>query len=202
VCRLFWWVTGRWWEPNRTRCWKNLLPGLGRSDGSEVDGPLDIVGDVHGEIDALHSLMRHLGYQDDGMYPDDCRHVSGSGTVSGVILFGNVNIGSGSGAITLEDVTLSGAATTTFEVEGTDTSQFDQLTLVDSVTLAGTAQITFDNFTPDSTNTFQLIDLTNGTASSWFSSVVASTGWTLSMAVPEPSSTSAPWAHDPVHGGL
>jgi len=25
------------------------------------DGPLDIVGDVHGEIDALRSLMRHLG---------------------------------------------------------------------------------------------------------------------------------------------
>jgi|TARA_B100000809_G_scaffold252374_1_gene287026 hypothetical protein len=36
-----------------------------------------------------------------------------------------------------------------------------------------------------------LIDLTSGTASSWFSSVVAPAGWTLSsgglLAVPEPS---------------
>jgi len=58
-------------------------------------------------------------------------------------LFGNLNIGSGPGAITLEDVTLSAAGTTTFEVAGTDTSQFDRLTLVGSVALDGTAQITF-----------------------------------------------------------
>ena len=49
----------------------------------------------------------------------------------------------------------------------------------------------FDNFTPDPADTFQLIDLTSGTASNWFSSVVAPTGWTLSsgglLAVPEPS---------------
>ena len=25
------------------------------------DGPIDIVGDVHGEIDALRSLLGHLG---------------------------------------------------------------------------------------------------------------------------------------------
>ena len=64
--------------------------------------------------------------------------------------------------------------------------------LVGSVALDGTAQITFDSFTPDLLDTFQLIDLTNGTASSWFSSVVAPEGWTLStdglLAVPEPSS--------------
>jgi hypothetical protein len=34
------------------------------------DGPLDIVGDVHGEIDALRSLMHHLGYDGDGQHPD------------------------------------------------------------------------------------------------------------------------------------
>ena len=28
------------------------------------DGPLDIVGDVHGEIEALRSLLRHLGYNE------------------------------------------------------------------------------------------------------------------------------------------
>ena len=39
------------------------------------DGSLDIVGDVHGEIDALQSLMRHLGYEENGMHPDHRRLV-------------------------------------------------------------------------------------------------------------------------------
>ena len=30
------------------------------------DGPLDLVGDVHGEIDTLRSLIRHHGYDSDG----------------------------------------------------------------------------------------------------------------------------------------
>lgn len=42
---------------------------------SLFDGPLDIVGDVHGEIDALRSLMRHLGYADDGTHPNNRRLV-------------------------------------------------------------------------------------------------------------------------------
>jgi len=119
-------------------------------------------------------------------------HVSGSGTLSGTTLFGNLNIGSSPGVVTLEDMTMSASSTTTFEVAGTDSSQFDQLILIGSVALDGTAQITFDNFTPDLSDTFQLIDLTNGTASSWFSSVVTPDGWTLSsgglLAVPEPTS--------------
>ena len=32
------------------------------------DGPIDIVGDVHGEIDALRHLLGHLGYDDDGSH--------------------------------------------------------------------------------------------------------------------------------------
>jgi hypothetical protein len=43
---------------------QSLLPGL-----------LDIVGDVHGEIDPLRSLMRHLGYAADGTHPDERRLV-------------------------------------------------------------------------------------------------------------------------------
>lgn len=31
--------------------------------------PLDIIGDVHGEIDALRALLRHLGYRADGSHP-------------------------------------------------------------------------------------------------------------------------------------
>ena len=39
------------------------------------DGPLDIIGDVHGEIDPLRSLLRHLGYDDGGLHPDGRRLV-------------------------------------------------------------------------------------------------------------------------------
>lgn len=39
------------------------------------DGPLDVIGDVHGEIDALLSLMHHLGYYDDGTHLDHRRLV-------------------------------------------------------------------------------------------------------------------------------
>ena len=38
------------------------------------DGPLDVVGDVHGELDALHALLGHLGYDADGHHPDG-RHL-------------------------------------------------------------------------------------------------------------------------------
>ena len=37
------------------------------------DGPLDIIGDVHGEIEPLRALMRHLGYSEDGHHPDGRR---------------------------------------------------------------------------------------------------------------------------------
>jgi hypothetical protein len=39
------------------------------------DGPLDVVGDVHGELVALHELMRHLGYDREGNHPDGRRLV-------------------------------------------------------------------------------------------------------------------------------
>lgn len=34
-----------------------------------VDGPLDIIGDVHGEPDVLRVLLDHLGYERDGTHP-------------------------------------------------------------------------------------------------------------------------------------
>jgi hypothetical protein len=39
------------------------------------EGPLDVVGDVHGELDALHSLLAHLGYDAEGRHPDERRLV-------------------------------------------------------------------------------------------------------------------------------
>ena len=34
------------------------------------DGPLDIIGDLHGELQALHRLLKNLGYQEDGTHTD------------------------------------------------------------------------------------------------------------------------------------
>lgn len=39
------------------------------------EGPLDIVGDVHGEIDAVHGLLRLLGYRADGSHAEGRRLV-------------------------------------------------------------------------------------------------------------------------------
>jgi hypothetical protein len=37
------------------------------------DGPLDILGDIHGEIDALHALLRRLGYASNGSHSEGRR---------------------------------------------------------------------------------------------------------------------------------
>lgn len=39
------------------------------------DTPLDIIGDVHGEADALFTLLGHLGYRADGSHPEGRRLV-------------------------------------------------------------------------------------------------------------------------------
>jgi hypothetical protein len=39
------------------------------------DGPIDVIGDVHGEIDAVLALLHHLGYDEDGKHPDGRRLV-------------------------------------------------------------------------------------------------------------------------------
>lgn len=42
----------------------------GRPTGRLFDGPLDVIGDVHGEREALEALLGHLGYEPDGNHPD------------------------------------------------------------------------------------------------------------------------------------
>ncbi|MEX2213639.1 MAG: metallophosphoesterase [Phycisphaeraceae bacterium] len=39
------------------------------------DGPLDILGDIHGELDALRAIMSHLGYAENGDHPAGRRMV-------------------------------------------------------------------------------------------------------------------------------
>jgi hypothetical protein len=43
--------------------------------GSLFDGPLDIVGDVHGEIEPLRQLLDQLGYNQGGGHPENRRLV-------------------------------------------------------------------------------------------------------------------------------
>lgn len=38
-------------------------------------GKIDLIGDIHGEIEALLSLMNHLGYDEDGIHPEGRRLV-------------------------------------------------------------------------------------------------------------------------------
>ena len=42
---------------------------------SLFDGPVDVIGDVHGEIQALLDLLGHLGYQNDGRHAEGRRLV-------------------------------------------------------------------------------------------------------------------------------
>lgn len=43
--------------------------------GKLFDGPLDIVGDIHGEVDSLNALLIQLGYNERGLHPDGRRLV-------------------------------------------------------------------------------------------------------------------------------
>ena len=51
------------------------VPGVGELIQLLFDGPLDIVGDVHGEIGPLGDLLAVLGYDRDGGHPDGRRLV-------------------------------------------------------------------------------------------------------------------------------
>jgi hypothetical protein len=44
-------------------------PSFDGLSGRAFDGPVDIVGDVHGELEALEDLLRVLGYHADGEHP-------------------------------------------------------------------------------------------------------------------------------------
>jgi len=108
------------------------LYGLDLDEIGDISGHGRLFGDVELETDgAITGSGTGLV-----LYGD----VSGPGTLSGTTLFGNLNIGSSPGVVTLENTTLSASSTTTFEVAGTtDSSQFDQLIFVGSVALEGTA---------------------------------------------------------------
>ena len=51
------------------------VPPSDRPLGRLFNGPLDVIGDVHGEIEALSALLGHLGYAPDGRHPAGRRAV-------------------------------------------------------------------------------------------------------------------------------
>ena len=172
--------------------------GLDLDQIGDVSGYGRLFGDVDlGASGAIARALPEFVFPGSGpgltLYGD----VSGSGTISGTTLFGNLDIGSSPGAITLEDVTLSAAGTTTFEVGGTTLADYDRMLLAGGVILDGVMNVSFvDGFMPAESDTFQLIDLGTATVTGWFSSVNTPAGWSLSAsgslynnstAVPEPS---------------
>ena len=48
---------------------------MSRLIGRLFEGSIDIVGDIHGEIDALRLLLWHLGYDKEGYHPEGRRLV-------------------------------------------------------------------------------------------------------------------------------
>ena len=102
--------------------------GSVNTQGRTVHGIFGLDLDEIGDISGHGQLFGHVGLKTDGAiagsgtglvrYGD----VSGSGTLSGTTLFGNLNIGSSPGVVTLADMTMSTSSTTTFEVAGTDPS--------------------------------------------------------------------------------
>jgi hypothetical protein len=54
---------------------QEVVSSSDRPVGHLFDGPLDVVGDVHGEIEALQALLGHLGYTADGHHPQGRRAV-------------------------------------------------------------------------------------------------------------------------------
>lgn len=51
------------------------MPGFNHFVAPLFEGPIDIIGDIHGEISALENLLEHLGYADDGAHPEGRRLV-------------------------------------------------------------------------------------------------------------------------------
>ncbi len=61
------------WQASMLACYPRIMST--QLLGKLFDGPIDIVGDVHGEIDALRSLLQQLGYSRHGDHPQGRRLV-------------------------------------------------------------------------------------------------------------------------------
>ena len=123
--------------------------------------------------------------------------VTGSGSLKQLTLGGLVDVGNSPGTLRLTDVVVDWAVVLLLEIAGTDVAEYDRLLFSGDLALDGTLQVHFaDHFTPQASDTFQLIDLGTATVDGWFNSVATPAGWTLDgggllyqsiAAVPEPA---------------
>jgi hypothetical protein len=87
-------------------------------------------------------------------------HVSGSGSISGALIFGNVSPGNSAGQLRMTDVELSSSGTLSLEFGGTDSQQYDQVTLDGTTALDGNLEVDLiDSFVPQVGDTFSLFRL-------------------------------------------
>lgn len=120
--------------------------------------------------------------------------VSGSGSLTNVAVFGNVNVGSSPGFLALRDVTLGGGSSILMEIAGRDPAEYDRL-ILDNVSFGGAPiVISFaHSFFPLADDAFDLFDGGNLAACLAGASVIAPDGWLLDrdtgiLATPEPAS--------------
>ena len=122
--------------------------------------------------------------------------LTGSGSVSDVVLGGSVDIGNSPGTLELEDVVVDSTAIFGMEIGGTTLADYDRILLAGGVMLDGVMNVSFINgFEPADSDVFELIDMGSASVTGWFSSINAPTDWSLSASgqlynttvIPEPA---------------
>jgi beta propeller repeat protein len=127
---------------------------------------LDEIGDIsgHGRLFGDVDLGTSGTIAGSGAGLELFGHVSGTGTITGTTIFGNVSPGNSAGQLGLTDVVLSSAGTLNLEIGGTDTQQYDQVTLAGTMSLAGDLQVQLiDSFVPQVGDIFSLFNLAPST---------------------------------------
>ncbi|WP_330929728.1 autotransporter-associated beta strand repeat-containing protein, partial [Synoicihabitans lomoniglobus] len=167
---------------------------------ASLDGPFGL--DADASITGNGSIFGNVNLGVGGTIDGDATglevfgHISGTGTLADLTLFGNIDIGNSPGDIYFENVDLSSESTIALAIEGPDLGQFDRLFVNASSDVSeATLQITFDSYTPASLAlTFAIVSNDSGTD---FASISTPEGWSLSnaglltygaSAVPEPGS--------------
>jgi hypothetical protein len=117
-------------------------------------------------------------------------HISGSGTLTDLTLYGNLDIGNSPGEINLEGVTLGSGSEVFMEIMGTEIGQYDILTGDAFTDVSGAdLSIVFSAYIPNGTESWQLISGDMDPLS--FANISTPDGWTLSdtglLSVPEPA---------------
>jgi hypothetical protein len=131
----------------------------GTVHGSMLGLDLDEIGDVsgHGQLFGHVDLGTSGAIAGSGTGLSLYGDVSGTGTISGTSIFGNVSPGSSAGQLGLTDVVLSSAGTLSLKIGAQEN---DQVTLAGAMSLAGDLEVQLiDSFVPQVGDTFSLFNL-------------------------------------------